>query len=138
MDTHETSKTVLVVDDEVHIVNVVALKFRGAAGDLLILGAAKVETVGQPDRLGADTSQIASRLGDRLCATHPRIEPNTDNKIRKENTIVAKCWPEFEDRMRNLPFGSKSITSRSEGKMSGVRRGGLMLPLRCESSSKNS
>ncbi len=30
MDTNETSKTVLVVDDEVHIVNVVALKFRGA------------------------------------------------------------------------------------------------------------
>ncbi|MCH8912380.1 MAG: response regulator [Planctomycetes bacterium] len=30
MDTNETSRTVLVVDDEVHIVNVVALKFRGA------------------------------------------------------------------------------------------------------------
>ncbi len=30
MDTNETSKTVLAVDDEVHIVNVVALKFRGA------------------------------------------------------------------------------------------------------------
>ncbi len=30
MDANESSKTVLVVDDEVHIVNVVALKFRGA------------------------------------------------------------------------------------------------------------
>ncbi len=30
METNEISKTVLVVDDEVHIVNVVALKFRGA------------------------------------------------------------------------------------------------------------
>ena len=30
MDPNETSKTVLVVDDEVHIVNVVVLKFRGA------------------------------------------------------------------------------------------------------------
>ncbi len=30
METNESSKTVLVVDDEVHIVNVVALKFRGA------------------------------------------------------------------------------------------------------------
>ncbi len=30
METNDQSKTVLVVDDEVHIVNVVALKFRGA------------------------------------------------------------------------------------------------------------
>ena len=30
MDTNETSRTVLVVDDEVHIVNGVALKFRGS------------------------------------------------------------------------------------------------------------
>lgn len=30
METDDISKTVLVVDDEVHIVNVVALKFRGA------------------------------------------------------------------------------------------------------------
>ena len=30
METNEVSKTVLVVDDEVHIVNVVALKLRGA------------------------------------------------------------------------------------------------------------
>lgn len=70
MQENEESKTVLVVDDEVHIVNVVALKFRSEGYRVLTAGdpreALEIAKKEKPDLVITD-QQMAAGSGIDLC-----------------------------------------------------------------------
>ncbi len=70
MEINEKSKTILVVDDEVHIVNVVALKFRSAGHRVLTARdpqqAFEIAQQDVPDLVITD-HQMSSGMGVDLC-----------------------------------------------------------------------
>ena len=121
METNENSRTVLVVDDEVHIVNVVALKFRSAGYRVLTArdpqSAFEIAQQEVPSLVITD-HQMSGGMGVDLCKWLKSTSATTDIPVilltAYDFSIVEDSLSECNIRsIMAKPFSPQELLARA-------------------------